>query len=185
MKQIFLFSTIVFLCQPITLAAQQAKEIVVVMNRNYTYDDPRDGDEMVLAKGKAISVWNVPGGDYEYWPYPIGKVLIPKKAAHVLGTINGERYIVLNSAGVRLREGPSTQYGYYCVNSASGASVYHYKFVHDNKPLVDDWGLKADWTPYTLPKGTRLPYLGKQGNFYKTKFNGQVFYVSAKYSLLK
>ena len=167
--------------------AQDAKEMVVVMSRNYTYEDPRWGQPVELTKGTAIKVLDEGGGDdYYYWPYPAANVVIPRSVAHVPGKVKGERYLVLTGTNVRLREGPSTKYGYYSYNIASSASVYHNQFITDNnQPAKDDWGLDAEWRPYYLPKGTRLPYLGKQGDFYKTKFNDQVFYISAKFCQLK
>lgn len=173
--------------QSANVMAQDAKEVVVVTNRNYTYDDPRWSQPVELPKGTAIKVLDEGGGDdYYYWPYPAANVVIPRNVAHVPGYIKGERYLVLTGTNVRLREGPSTKYGYYCYNIASSASVYHNQFISDtNQPSKDDWGLEAEWRPYYLPKGTRLPYLGKQGDFYKTKFNNQVFYISAKFCVLK
>ena len=46
-------------------------------------------------------------------------------------------------------------------------------------------GLIVRWEPITMPKGTRLPYKGKVGDFYKTAFDGYTLYISAKYSYLK
>ena len=167
------------------IAQTTSKEKVVIMNRNYVYEDPRWEQSATLPKGEAIIVQDV-GTAYEYWPYPAADVRIPKNVAHVPGTVKGERYLVINGTNVRLREGPSLRHGYYCINVLSGASVYHNQFVTDkNKPKVDEWGLEAEWEPYYLPKGTRIPYLGRQGDFYKTKIDGVVFYISAKFCLLK
>ncbi|MBR1466340.1 MAG: hypothetical protein IJ607_08270 [Bacteroidaceae bacterium] len=168
-----------------TTAQTTAKELVVVIKQNYTYDDPRWNTQVTLEKGEAITVMDHGGSSYEFWPYPAADVSIPKKVTRLPGSA-GEHYLVINGTNVRLRKGPSTNYGYYCTNVASGASVYHNQFISDkNKPKEDEWGLKAQWEPYYLPKGTRLPYLGKQNGFYKTKFNSQVFYISAKFTLLK
>lgn len=162
-----------------------AKERVVVMRQNYTYDDPRWNTPVTLDKGEAITVMDNGGNTYEYWPYPAADVSVPKNVTRLPGGA-GEHYIIINGTNVRFRKGPSTRYGYYCYNSINTASVYHNQFVTDSrKPQTDDWGLKAQWDPYYLPKGTRLPYLGKQNGFYKTKFNGQVFYISAQFCLLK
>lgn len=177
---------IAWMMQATGVMAQDAKEVVVVMNRNYTYEDPRWGQPVELMRGEAIKVLDEGSGAYFFWPYPAANVVIPRSVAHVPGKVKGERYIVLTGTNVRLREGPSTKYGYYCYNIASSASVYHNQFITDNnQPAKDDWGLDAEWRPYYLPKGTRLPYLGKQGDFYKTKFNDQVFYISAKFCQLK
>ena len=167
------------------MAQDNSKEIVVVMKRNYTYEDPRWSQPVTLEKGKAITVISDGSSSYAFWPYPAADVSIPKAVTRLPGS-NGEHYILINGTNVRLREGPSTKYGYYCYNSASGASVYHNQFIHDSrKPKTDDWGLMAEWEPYYLPKGTRLPYLGTKNGFYKTMFNGTVFYISAKYCKLK
>lgn len=185
-SRIFLLSFIAFFCQAVSVLAQNGpKEIVVIMKSDYTYEDPRWSQSVTLKKGEAITVMNVSGPSYEYWPYPAADVDLPKAKTRLPGS-NGEHFLQISGTNVRLREGPSTNYGYYCYNAASGASVYHNQFISDkNKPKTDDWGLTAEWEPYYLPKGTRLPYLGKENDFYKTKFNGTVFYLSAKYCLLK
>lgn len=184
--QVFLLSVIAFCCQTVNVVAQNTpKEIVVVMKSNYTYEDPRWAHPVTLEKGVAITVMSDGSASYNYWPYPVADVEIPKEVTRLPGS-NGERYLLLNGTNVRLREGPSTKYGYYCYNEENSASVYHNQFIRDNKkPKTDDWGLRAEWVPYYLPKGTRLPYLGKENGFYKTMFNGTVFYISAKYCLLK
>ena len=184
--KVLLLLVIALFCQTVNVMAQgEEKVIVVVLKRNYTYEDPRWSQPVTLEKGKAITVNSDGSSTYNYWPYPAADVSIPKDVARLPGS-NGEHYIIINGTNVRFREGPSTNYGYYCYNAASGASVYHNQFIHDNKkPKTDDWGIMADWKPYYLPKGTRLPYLGKAKGFYKTMFNGVVFYISAKYCLLK
>lgn len=82
MKQLsfFLLSAIAFLCQTTDMKAQDVKELVVVMNRNYTYQDPRWESSVVLKKGEAITVINEKGANYDYWPYPAANVAIPKKS---------------------------------------------------------------------------------------------------------
>ena len=182
----FLLSIIAFFCQGVNLLAQDGpKEIVVVMKSDFTYEDPRWSQPVTLEKGEAITVMGDGDVTYNYWPYPAANVEIPVEVTRLPGS-NGERYIQINGTNVRFRQGPSTSYGYYCYNAASTASVYHNQFIHDNKmPKNDDWGLTAEWKPYYLPKGTRLPYLGKEKDFYKTSFNGTTFYISAKYCLLK
>ena len=184
--KVFLLTVIVFFCQAFNVMAQdKTKEIVVIIKKNYTYDDPRWSQPVTLEKGTAITVWNDGSPTYNYWPYPAANVGIPKSVTRLPGS-NGERYLLLNGTNVRLREGPSTSYGYYCYNKQNSASVYHNQFIIDSKkPKTDDWGLEAEWAPYYLPKGTRLPYLGKEKGFYKTRFNGNIFYISAKYCLLK
>ena len=183
---VFVLFVIAFFCQAESLLAQSGqKEMVVVMKRNYTYEDPRWSQRVTLERGEAITVMSNGGSTYQYWPYPAADVSIPKAVTRLPGS-NGEHYLQINGTNVRLREGPSTSYGYYCYNSENTASVYHNQFIHDNdKPDTDEWGLAAEWEPYYLPKGTRLPYLGQKNGFYKTKFNGVMFYISAKYCLLK
>ena len=185
-SKVLLLSVIACFCQTVNVMAQDnAKEIVVVMKKNYTYEDPRWSQPVTLEKGEAITVMSDGSSTYNYWPYPAADVSIPKSVTRLPGS-NGERYLQINGTNVRLRKGPSTNYGYYCYNSASTASVYHNQFIHENnKPQTDDWGLTAEWEPYYLPKGTRLPYLGKKNGFYKTMFNGTTFYISAKFCLLK
>ena len=176
-----------FMSLSVDLKAQsETKELIVVLNKNYTYEDPRWGSPVELKRGEAISVYDKAGASYEYWPYPAADVAIPKKVAHVPGTVKGERCLIVTTNGLRLLEKPSAQSPYYCYNADSGASVAHNQFVSDKaRPATDDWGLQADWQPYTYPKGTRLPYKGKQGNFYKTEIDGQEFYISAKQCQLK
>ena len=185
-SKVLLLSVMAFFCQAVNVMAQgEPKEIVVIMKKNYTYEDPRWSQPVTLEKGEAITVMSDGDSNYNYWPYPAADVEIPKSVARLPGS-NGEHYLLLNGTNVRLREGPSTNYGYYCYNVASSASVYHNQFIHDrNKPKTDNWGLTAEWEPYYLPKGTKLPYLGKKNGFYKTMFNGIQFYISAKYCLLK
>ena len=185
-SHILLLSVIAFFCQTVNVMAQgEPKEIVVVMKRDYTYEDPRWSQPVTLEKGQAITVMSDGSASYSYWPYPAADVEIPKEETRLPGS-NGEQYLQINGTNVRLREGPSTNYGYYCYNEENTASVYHNQFIRDNKkPKTDDWGLTAKWVPYYLPKGIRLPYLGKKNGFYKTRFNGTQFYISAKYCLLK
>lgn len=184
--KVLIISVIAFFCHAFNVMAQEdSKEVVVVMSRNYEYEDPRWSQPVTLEKGETITVMDNGNDTYQYWPYPAADVAIPKDVARLPGS-NGERYIQINGTNVRFREGPSTNYGYYCYNAANTASVYHNQFIKDNKkPKTDDWGLTAEWRPYYLPKGTRLPYLGKENDFYKTTFNGTIFYISAKYTLLK
>ena len=168
-----------FMSLSVDLKAQsETKELIVVLNRNYTYEDPRWGSPVELKRGEAISVYDKAGASYEYWPYPAADVAIPKKVAHVPGTVKGECCLIVTTNGLRLLEKPSAQSPYYCYNADSGASVAHNQFVSDK-------ARPADWQPYTYSKGTRLPYKGKQGNFYKTKIGGQEFYISAKQCQLK
>ena len=184
--RVLFLSFMAILCQAVNVMAQdEAMEIVVVMKSDYTYEDPRWSQPVTLEKGSAITVIDDGSTTYDYWPYPASNVGIPKNVTRLPGS-NGEHYIQINGTNVRLRKGPSTNYGYYCYNVANTASTYHNQFIgNGKKPKTDDWGLTAEWKPYYLPKGTRLPYLGKKNGFYKTAFNGVEFYISAKFCLLK
>ncbi len=64
---------------------------------------------------------------------------------------------VINGTGVRMRLGPGKQYNY----------------------PVDRNGFA-----YTVRKGTSLPFLGRYGNWYKVRFEGGDYYVSADYAYL-
>ena len=185
-SKVILLSVIAFFCQTVKVMAQgEPKEIVVVMKKNYTYEDPRWSQPVTLEKGEAITVMSDGSASYNYWPYPAADVEIPKSVARLPGS-NGEYYLQIDGTNVRLRQGPSTSYDYYCYNAANTASVYHNQFVpNNNQPATDNWGLTAEWEPYYLPKGTLLPYLGKEKGFYKTMFNGTQFYISAKYCKLR
>lgn len=167
-------------------AQEDGKEIVIVLSQDYTYEDPRWGENVTIDAGTSITVLDSGGEEYQYWPYPASDTFIPKSLTHLPGQGAGERYFVLTGTNVRLREGPSLNHGYYCANILSGASVYHNQFVKDRyKPREDEWGLRAEWEPIYLPKGTRLVYLGQKNGFFKTQFNGQTFYISSKYCKLK
>ena len=166
--------------------AQSNKECVVIMSQNYTCEDPRNSDATwVLKKGEAIHVYKCDDG-YEYsGPYTAASTMIPFSTCHIPGTVRGERYLVINATHLNLREKPSTSSGIYCYDSEYGGSVAPNKFLVNPSRERGVYGTSYSWKPYYLPKGTRMPYLGKSGNFYKTTFNGTTFYVSAKYCLLK
>ena len=126
------------------------------------------------------------GDDYDYWPYPAANVAIPKNVTHIPGTATGERCLVINTSKVRFLEKPSAKSRALCYNVASTASVYHIQFINMNKkPRKDDFGLAAEWDPMTLPRGTKIPYKGKSGNYYKTEINGYTLYIPAKQARLK
>lgn len=166
-------------------AQNDGKEIVVVLSQAYTYEDPRWGENVTIDAGTSLTVIDTGSDEYQYWPYPASDTSIPKSKTHLPGQGAGERYFILTGTNVRLREGPSLNYGFYCMNILSGASIYHNKFVKDRfKPREDDWGIKAEWDPIYLPKGTRLVYLGQKNGFFKTHFDGVTFYISAKYCKL-
>ena len=174
------------LSMTLTGMAQAPSVVVVVMNRDYTYQDPRFMCSGVLSKGDAFSVENIKGANYRWWLYPAANIDFPKRVAHIPGTVKGEKCIVITGTNVRFREKPSTNAGVLCDNVASTASSYHRAFISlDNPPKTDEWGLEAEWHPYYLAKGTRLPYKGKEGDFYKTEFNGMTLYISARYCKLK
>ncbi len=161
-------------------------QVIVVANNDITYEDPRWGVSQVLEKGSAISVQDA-GTDYEWWLYPAAFVSLPKKNLHIPGTKAGERCVVINGTNARFREKPSVKSGILCYDIASGASYYSRKFVSQTqiqRDLKED-GIPVYWDPYYLPKGTRLPYLGKTSGFYKTSFNGLTLYISARHCYLK
>lgn len=163
-----------------------AQEKIVVMSQNYTYEDPRWGGNQLLEKGTAIRVYpSESEGGYEYFcGYTAASVILPKRVAHLPGTVRGERCIVVNGTNVRLREGPSTKSGIYCYDENNGSSVARQQFR--KVPGVEKTeDMEYHWVPDYLPKGTRLPYLGRVGDFYKTTFDNTVFYIAAKYCLLK
>lgn len=172
---------------PIGAKAQsEPKELVVVMSRNYTYEDPRWLSPVELKRGEAIVVQDQEGASYDFWPYPAADVAIPKRVTRLPGAVKGERYLVLTVSNARLLQSPSAQSPYYCYNVESSASVYHNQFVSDgNRPKTDEWGLEAEWQPVTYPKGTRLPYKGKQGGFFKTKIGTLEFFISARHCQLR
>ena len=165
----------------------QNKVLVVVANRNVSYEDPRWGNNNTITKGKAISVIDDGSNQYEWWLYPAADVILAKKDFHVPGSIKGEKCIVINGTNVRFREKPSLQAGILCYNIEHAGSTYHIEFVKQSsvqKNLRVD-GVPVFWDPYYLPKGTRLPYKGRVGDFYKTELNGMTLYISAKYCSLK
>ena len=108
-------------------------QVVVVANRNVTYEDPRFGSTAKVPKGEAISVSNSRGSTYEWFLYPAASVDLPKSAFHIPGSVNGEKCIVVNGTNVRFREGPSLKTGIYCYDCMSAASYYRYEFVKDAK----------------------------------------------------
>ena len=165
----------------------QSNVIVVIANKNVVYEDPRWGGEQSISKGQAISVSNTTGTHYQWWPYPAADVSLAKKQFHIPGTWKGEKCIVINGTNVRFREKASLQSGILCYNTASGASYYQTGFIEDSsvkKEIIEE-GSIVYWDPYYLPKGTRLPYKGKEGDFYKTELNGMTLYISTKYSYVK
>jgi hypothetical protein len=111
--------------------------------------------------------------------------MLPKSVCRLPGSVRGERYIVINCTNLRLREKPSTSSGIYCYDSDYAGSVAQEQFLLHPEKELGVYGNSYSWKPYYLPKGTRLPYLGKVNGFYKTKFDGTVFYLHSKYCLLK
>ena len=111
-------------------------------------------------------------------------MIIPSDKFHVLGTVKGEKYLLVKSSNMRLLEGPSSDSGIYCYDANAGSSFACLAFVHTLGPVVQA-DQAMDWKPYTFPKGCRLPYLGVENGFYKTQVDGQEFYVSKKYCKLK
>lgn len=187
MKRIIFLLLTMLTVGSVTSTAQE-KVIVVVPNHDVKYEDPRFGSEGTLTKGEAISVNDDGSGDYRWWPYPAADVSLSRKDFHIPGMVKGEKYIVINGTNVRFREKPSLQSGILCYNTDSSASYYSIEFVSQSsiqRHYKDADGFPIYWDPYYLPKGTRLPYLGKAGSFFKTSFNGMTLYISSKYSYVR
>lgn len=68
-----------------------------------------------------------------------------------------KRYVIVNGVNVRLRFAPN-------LNSS---------WLHDTAGK-----------PIHAPKGTKLTYLGQEGDFYKVKYAGNEVYISKQYSYL-
>lgn len=171
----------------LTASTPLLAQIVVVANKTVEYEDPRWQGNGSLEKGEAITVSDDGGSDYQWWLYPAAFAELPKKDFHIPGSVAGEKCIVINGTNVRFREKPSTQSGILCYNIDSGASTYSIDFIKQSliqRHMQID-GFLVYWDPYYLPKGTRLPYKGKTGSFYKTEFNGMVLYISARFSYVK
>ena len=165
-----------------------AQELVVIMNEDYTCDDPR-GEEgnagWNFKKGDALHVYKGDNGDYEYFgPYIAANAMIPKNLCHLPGE-RGEKYIVINVENLNLREGPSTRHKIYCYDSEYGGTFDPSKFLANPHSELGVYGNSRSWKAWHLPKGIRMPYLGKENGFYKTSFNNIVFYICAKYCTLK
>lgn len=169
----------------VTTASMKAQEFIVVMNQDYSYEDPRWNHKVTLKKGDVISVLKNDDSYQYYGGYTAASVDIPKHVFHIPGSVKGEKCIVVNGTNVRLREKPSTKSGIYCYDENNGGSVARYKFKLKPGVEVDEDGYQYGWQPYYLDKGTRLPYLGKSNGFYKSTFNGVVFYISARYTYVK
>jgi len=186
MKNVLKFIiTVLILCgSALSMNAQK----VMIMSRTYTCEDPRGFDEnatWTLKKGEAILVYPTSDGYEYYGGYTAASVILPKSVCRLPGSVRGERYIVINGTNLRLREKPSTSSGIYCYDSDYAGSVAQEQFLLHPEKELGVYGNSYSWKPYYLPKGTRLPYLGKVNGFYKTKFDGTVFYLHSKYCLLK
>ncbi len=164
------------------------QQMVVIMSSNYTCDDPRGFDETAkwrLKKGDVLNVYKSKDGYEYYGGYTAASVVLPSRVCRLPGSVKGERYIVINATNLRLREKPSLNSGIYCYDEDYGGSIAQNCFLVNPKSEKGTYGNSYSWKEYYLPKGTRLPYLGKQNGFYKTTFDGTVFYVSSKFCLLK
>ena len=69
----------------------------------------------------------------------------------------GNTYVYVDGYHVRLRLGPSTSYPY--LTNRYGGTVY-------------------------APRYGRLPYLGREGNFYKVSYSGGIYYISCDFTHL-
>lgn len=176
-----LLLTLLGLLACLTTMAQEQQSLVVVINHDYTYSDPRWEQPVTLKKGAAITVVDTDGDYYQYWPYPAADVAISKSVTHIPGTAAGERCLVVKTAGAHFLEKPSKRSRVLCYNIGSSASVYHIQYVNlSRKPKEDDYGLQADWSPMSVPCGTKIPYKGKKGAYYLTEINGHKLYISAQ-----
>ena len=170
----------------ISSANVNAQGMVVIMDGSYSCEDPRnDGETWTFKKGDALLVYNGDGNGYEYsGPYTAASVEIPKNKCHIPGE-HGEKYIVINVNDLNLREGPSTRHKIYCYDEEYAGSIDPSKFLANPRRELGVYGNSYSWRAYHLPKGTCLPYLGKENGFYKTTFDGTVFYVCARYCSLR
>ncbi len=165
-----------------------SQEMVVVMNQDYSPEELLEyGDDYALSveKGQVIKVMKN-GDEYDYYGSSRGGTFlkIPSDMFHVLGTVKGEKYLLVKSSNMRLLKEPSDDSDIYCYDDNAASSYLCLDFVHTLGPVVQA-GNAMDWKLYTFPKGCRLPYLGKENGFFKTQVDGQEFYVSKKYCKLK
>ena len=182
--QKILFSCL--LCLSINNYVAYGQGIVMIVDKEYSCPDPRIEDSTwTFHKGDAVHVFPTDNG-YDYFgPYTAACVSLPKDLCHLPGSVRGEKCIVVNATKVRLRQGPSTQSGIYCIDALQTGSVSHAQFRPKQGKEVDADGNVSEWIQFFFNKGTRLPYLGKFGAFYKSRFNDIEFYISAKHTYLR
>ena len=183
MKKVF---KVLLLLLALTTTSQtmQAQSFVVIMNQNYTCENPQGG-EWTLKKGQAINVYEEDNAYVYSGPFLASGVEIPVSKCHLPGAVKGEKYLIINVDNLSLREKPSTKSGIYCYDEDYGGTFDPSKFSVNYKKELGVYGTSYSWKPFYFPKGTRIPYLGKSGNFYKTTFDNKVFYVDAKKCTLK
>ncbi len=82
----------------------------------------------------------------------------PAQAGNQTSTQSPQKYVVINGTNLRLRFEPNLN----C------------SWLHD-----------GNGAPKYLPKGTRLPYKGEAGDFYRVLYNNQTLYVAKQYSYIQ
>ncbi len=166
----------------------RAQSCVVIMNQNYVCEDPRDfsGEQTwTLKKGEALRVYKE-DDYYEYFgPYLAASVEIPLSKCHIVGTVKGERCVTINVANLPLREKPQANAAIFCYDEDYAGSIDPSKFLVNYRRVKGVYGTSYSWKPYYFNKGTRVPYNGKVGNYYKTMIDGIVFYLDASKCTLR
>ena len=166
----------------------RAQSYVVIMNQDFTCEDPRgfDGESTwTLKKGEALRVYKE-DNIYQYFgPYTVAYAEIPLSKCHVVGTVKGERCVTINVANLPLREKPKANAAIFCYDEEYAGSVDPSQFLVNYRREKGVYGNSYSWKPYYLNKGTRVPYLGKVGNYYRTKFDGIVFYLDVSKCTLR
>jgi len=181
-----LIKYVLLLCLSLHAISSDAQGYVMIANYDYSCPDPRnENSTWEIHKGDALHVY-ARENSYDYFgPYTAACVSLPKDLLRLPGSVRGEKCIVVNGTKVNLREGPSTKTGIYCLNILYSGSVSQDEFRSKPGKEYGEDGYVAEWLPFFFNKGTRLPYLGKYGNFYKSKFNNVEFYISSKFSYIR
>ncbi len=174
MKKVLFLSILVLVVMPYKTSAQSK---VIVMNSNYYSEIEADYCDIGnMTKGSA---WVISDFEYkEYGHYSAGNVFaggmmsgyIPKSKAYLCGS-QGERCIVLNGTNINFRESPSIN-----------ARCLYYDACNPAK--FANHAIDPDMGKVRLPKGSKLPYYGTVGNWYKSNLEGNTIYISKDYSYL-
>lgn len=83
---------------------------------------------------------------------------ITAEAGNQTSVQSPQKYVVINGTNLRLRFEPNLNCSW--LHGSNGAPTY-------------------------LPKGTKLPYKGEAGDFYRVLYNNQTLYVAKKYSYVQ